>query len=271
MRGLSVRDYDQMLDLASALYHDPGPGPSWPRLLTGLGECLHGTIGVLAALRWDAGVGRMLVGRPEWLGQQRMDTLITTHMRAHPLMRMYAASHSTTPLTLNDVADASWWRSEAHQVGRDAIGVTQQLALPLRAPPGVIRTLVIGRDGTDFSERDRAVARRLQPLLMGIDSHLRQLDVLRRSVPATSAPRTPELRAAEHGITPRELTVLTLLAQGLTAAASARRLCISVHTVLKHRENLYRKLGSHDRLTTVLLAQERGLLPTFSAVGRQEC
>ncbi|MFE6888233.1 response regulator transcription factor [Streptomyces sp. NPDC057694] len=54
---------------------------------------------------------------------------------------------------------------------------------------------------------------------------------------------------------------LALLTRGLVAQATARRLGISVHTVLKHRKHIYRKLDSHDRLTTVLLAQELGLLP----------
>jgi DNA-binding NarL/FixJ family response regulator len=70
----------------------------------------------------------------------------------------------------------------------------------------------------------------------------------------------PEQRAAELGLTPRELTVLALLAEGLTAAAIARRLAISPRTVNKHQENLYRKLGTTDRLTTVILAQDLGLV-----------
>ncbi len=255
-----MQDYEEMLDLAAAVYGDPGPGPSWPQLLTGLGTCLRGDVSVLVALHWDAGTGQMVTGHPDWVSGRPMNTLITRHMRAHPVMRLYAAGHSG-PLTLDDVADAAWWRSEAHVAGRETIGVTRQLAVPLRAPPGVVRALVIGRGGSDFGGRDRAVARRLQPLLTGLDAHLRGLEALRRAMPGAGPAEAPERRAAAHGITPRELTVLALLARGLTAEASARRLGITVHTVLKHREHLYRKLGSHDRLTTVLLARELGLVP----------
>jgi DNA-binding NarL/FixJ family response regulator len=67
-------------------------------------------------------------------------------------------------------------------------------------------------------------------------------------------------RAAQLGITPRELAVLSLLAAGLTAAAMARRLRISVHTVSKHQQNLYRKLDTGDRLTTVLQARQLGII-----------
>jgi DNA-binding CsgD family transcriptional regulator len=58
------------------------------------------------------------------------------------------------------------------------------------------------------------------------------------------------------------LTVLALLAEGLTAAALARRLGISTRTAVKHLENIYRKCGTSDRLSTVMLAQELGLVPS---------
>ncbi len=55
--------------------------------------------------------------------------------------------------------------------------------------------------------------------------------------------------------------MLLLLSQGLTAAAIGRRLAISHRTVHKHLEHVYAKLGTADRLTTVLRAQHAGLLP----------
>ncbi|SHM37336.1 response regulator transcription factor [Cryptosporangium aurantiacum] len=62
-------------------------------------------------------------------------------------------------------------------------------------------------------------------------------------------------------LTPRQEQVLELLGAGLTARAIARRLGISPRTVTKHQEQLYRRLGTSDRLTTVLLAQRLGLIP----------
>ncbi|WP_436498679.1 LuxR C-terminal-related transcriptional regulator [Actinokineospora sp. HUAS TT18] len=62
------------------------------------------------------------------------------------------------------------------------------------------------------------------------------------------------------GPTRRERVVLKLLADGLTAAAIARRLEISPRTVHHHLESLYRKLGTNDRLTTVRRAESIGLL-----------
>ncbi|CCH31029.1 LuxR C-terminal-related transcriptional regulator [Actinosynnema sp. NPDC047251] len=65
---------------------------------------------------------------------------------------------------------------------------------------------------------------------------------------------------AEHGLTDRERSVLAVLAQGLTAEAIARRMDISPRTVHRHLQHLYRKLGTADRLATVLRAQSLGLL-----------
>jgi DNA-binding NarL/FixJ family response regulator len=72
-------------------------------------------------------------------------------------------------------------------------------------------------------------------------------------------------------LTPREHAVLTLLADALTAGAIARRLGISKRTVHKHVQNLYRKLGTSDRLSAVLYAHAHGLLPPdrVSAPGRR--
>jgi DNA-binding NarL/FixJ family response regulator len=72
-------------------------------------------------------------------------------------------------------------------------------------------------------------------------------------------------RAVEAGLTPRELTVLTMLAAGHKASAIARTLSITTHTVSKHQQNIYRKLGTNDRLSTVLTAQHAGIL---NAAGR---
>jgi DNA-binding CsgD family transcriptional regulator len=75
----------------------------------------------------------------------------------------------------------------------------------------------------------------------------------------------PDDPAADTRLTRRERQVLTLLADGLTAGAIARRLCLSPRTVAKYQQRTYRKLGTSDRLTTVLRAQRLGLLPSLAA------
>jgi DNA-binding CsgD family transcriptional regulator len=54
--------------------------------------------------------------------------------------------------------------------------------------------------------------------------------------------------------------MLRLLAEGLTAESIGRRLGVSRHTVRKHLEHVYRKLGVTDRLVAVREARAQGLL-----------
>jgi DNA-binding NarL/FixJ family response regulator len=66
--------------------------------------------------------------------------------------------------------------------------------------------------------------------------------------------RRPEL-------TEREREVLDLLAGGLTNAAIAEQLVVSVHTVRNHVANISAKLGAHSKLEVLSIAVREGLLP----------
>jgi two-component system response regulator BaeR len=66
-------------------------------------------------------------------------------------------------------------------------------------------------------------------------------------------------RAADTELTPRELEVLELLAEGLTQAQIARQLVISPRTVGTHIQNLLGKLDVHSRAQAVALAHRTGL------------
>ncbi len=61
-------------------------------------------------------------------------------------------------------------------------------------------------------------------------------------------PAPPEPEAAyPHGLTEREVEVLSLVAQGLTNKAIGKRLYVSPRTVSTHVSNLLAKLGAHNR------------------------
>jgi DNA-binding NarL/FixJ family response regulator len=62
-------------------------------------------------------------------------------------------------------------------------------------------------------------------------------------------------------LTAREREVLGLLAEGLTNAAIAARLVVSVHTVRNHVANLSAKLGARSKLEALSIAMREGLLP----------
>lgn len=52
---------------------------------------------------------------------------------------------------------------------------------------------------------------------------------------------------ANH-ITPREIQILALMAQGIMNKEIAQRLNISTETVKKHLKNIYQKTGSHNKI-----------------------
>jgi len=61
-------------------------------------------------------------------------------------------------------------------------------------------------------------------------------------------------------LTPRELEVLRLVAEGLGDRAVAEQLTLSVHTVHRHVANIHAKLRCSSRAAAVALAHRRGLL-----------
>ena len=62
------------------------------------------------------------------------------------------------------------------------------------------------------------------------------------------------------GLTPRELDVLRLLAQGLTSAQIAEQLVIGLVTVNSHVRSIYSKLGVTSRAAATRYALEHHLL-----------
>ena len=66
--------------------------------------------------------------------------------------------------------------------------------------------------------------------------------------------------AASYEITPRQLEVLTLLAQGLANGKVAKTLFISEHTVKSHIKQLYQKLQVENRINCINQAKTLGIL-----------
>ena len=94
-----------------------------------------------------------------------------------------------------------------------------------------------------------------------------------RAYVAQSAATTPTSPHGEEGtkstsltqelsvLTPREVEVLTLVAEGCTNQEIADRLVLSIKTVQAHRANVMEKLGLHDITHLVRFALRHGLIP----------
>jgi len=65
---------------------------------------------------------------------------------------------------------------------------------------------------------------------------------------------------AQHGLTPRELEVLQLLAAGWTTRAMADELRVTFHTIRNYVQAVIQKLGAHSRLEAVAIALRDGVV-----------
>lgn len=68
-------------------------------------------------------------------------------------------------------------------------------------------------------------------------------------------------RQLELGITPRELEILGLIAEGLSNREIAERLFVSENTVKTHSSRLFDKLGAKRRTQAVQLGKAARLIP----------
>jgi DNA-binding CsgD family transcriptional regulator len=86
--------------------------------------------------------------------------------------------------------------------------------------------------------------------------------IVLQEVPVAAGPfilNQPQLDAL--GITPRELEILSLIAQGLSNREIAERLFVSENTVKTHCSRAFDKLGARRRTQAVQLGKQLGLLP----------
>jgi NarL family two-component system response regulator LiaR len=70
-----------------------------------------------------------------------------------------------------------------------------------------------------------------------------------------------ETRVTELGITPRELEILGLIADGLSNREIADKLCVSENTVKTHSSRVFGKLGAKRRTQAVQIGKASGLIP----------
>ena len=80
--------------------------------------------------------------------------------------------------------------------------------------------------------------------------------------PVSVAPFVADERKREDlGITPRELEILGLVAEGLSNREIASRLYVSENTIKTHCSRAFDKLGARRRTEAVQFGKAMGLLP----------
>ena len=186
---------------------------------------------------------------------------------AHPMLLSYRARPGDmTPLRMSDLVGVRAWRS--HPVYSEVyrpLGAVYQVSVMLAPLQGSSwMGWGFNRTGRDFTDGEMVTAAQLQPVLMVLNHA--SIRGFGRPDAASGTHGGPETAAAARaeaadrfGLTPREVQVLELLATGLTATAIGHACRISPRTVRKHLENIYAKLGCHDRLMAARRAAQLGL------------
>jgi DNA-binding NarL/FixJ family response regulator len=132
---------------------------------------------------------------------------------------------------LTDETDSDWIH--------DVLGARATALLPRDATPGEIIAAI------------EAVAAGLCVL---------SPEILARLLAQRRAPRQTASAALTETLTPRELEVLAMLAEGLGNKEIARQLDISDNTVKFHLSAIFGKLGASSRTEAVLQGMRHGLI-----------
>jgi DNA-binding CsgD family transcriptional regulator len=198
-------------------------------------------------------VGDPGVYRPELL------EAVALNWHEHPVLTRDLARPARGARKISDFVDSRTWRRRAlfNDFYRP-LGMTRELTSQLSwGPGGASCCVVLHRAGREFSERDRAVLELLTPHLRAARERIDAETLLTRIPTATEggAARTA-LLVRRLPITLRQAEVLEHLCAGRTNDGIAHELEISRHTVVRHIENLYARLGVHTRVAAAVIALE---------------
>lgn len=152
-----------------------------------------------------------------------------------------------------------------HSFGR-ALGVRwlQGEWLKIRGEP--IGTITVGSRTERRPSRGELallanVALRLAERLDRVDRSAATLEALSREVARSAVFASEEApESVRRALRPRELAVLALYADGLSAQEIAELFVISTHTVRTHVKNAYRRLGVHSRAEAAELVRTQRVL-----------
>ncbi|WP_067828281.1 response regulator [Actinomadura kijaniata] len=151
----------------------------------------------------------------------------------------------------------------------DGVAATARIV----AGPAPTRVLILTTYDTD-EEIERAVEAGAVGYLLKDATRAQLVDAIRAAARGETvlAPRVAERlvarmrRPAPVTLTPREVDVLTAVADGLSNAEIGDRLFIGEATVKTHLLRVFAKLDVSDRTRAVVVAMERGLLPRRGSV-----
>lgn len=196
----------------------------------------------------------------------------------HPMIAMAPAAPATPPsgsVRLSEFISRREWH--AHPVYQDCyrdVSADDQMFAVLGARGHLITQLCLSRSGRPYSDRSSEILDLAIPHLRAALERAWQADSpytlvrMRAGVRTTIETLTgPPVQHPSPVLTPRETTVMRLVAQGLTSGQLGRRLGISPRTIEKHLEHVHAKLGVTNRVAAIAAFRE-SVATVGEAVGR---
>jgi DNA-binding CsgD family transcriptional regulator len=174
------------------------------------------------------------------------------YWRQHPVIVRQFQGLIPYPVKVSDfLSQSEWRRRELFEHAHGRMGLPHELTTHFAWAHDRVACVALHRAGRDFSERDRAMLALLTP----------HLDAARRRVARRERahePPAPAALAAALSLTRRQAEVLALLAAGRTDAEIAAELGISRHTIRRHVEGIYERLGVRNRAQATAKALHAG-------------
>jgi len=146
----------------------------------------------------------------------------------------------TRVLKLSDLVSWRYWRNTGLYALYRPLPLRDEMKAWLPAPAGVVRSLGFLRRRRPFGDRERGLVELIRPTLALMSEHF---DLRHAPAPVEGL-----------GLTDREAEILAWVARGKTNQEIASALVLSPHTVRKHLEHAYDKLGVHTRTAAVARA-----------------
>jgi LuxR family maltose regulon positive regulatory protein len=190
----------------------------------------------------------------------RMNTPVSRQQAAAALERLYTFVTTThnTRFTIEALAlQALYYDAEGDEPA--ALNALEQ-ALTLAQPGGFIRVFVdLGPGLIKLLQRLAKRAGTTKYIEQILAAFAAESAISERPHPPSASP-APSAALVEP-LTDREIEILGLLAQRLSAKEIAQRLIITERTVNRHTANIYQKLTVNNRRAAVAAARALGILP----------
>ena len=197
----------------------------------------------------DSGRRNVVSDIPGAIAKRDLDAF-NRYFAAHPLVLEHGHNSQARTRRISDLLpEREFRRTPLYDEYYRAVGIDYVMALPVHVHGDSLVSFVFNRQDRDFTDRDRACAEAIRPLLGDLYRMSRALEDARAAwgVPSSRPPAPPGM-----ALTDREQEVLRWLASGKTDKDIAEILGISPRTVHKHLQRIYEKLGVETRTAAVM-------------------